>query len=248
VASELLVAEVHISNVHRREEFRFHSYVSGVADAIFIGAGSAIVNQLTWVLYIFAAILIFSGVKMLVSASKPHEAPDPTWIIRLFERFMPVTKEIRNHNFVVRLPDASGKMVLFATPLLIALVAVEVADIIFAIDSVPAIFAVTRDPFIVYTSNIFAILGLRSLYVMLAAAAFATSRLMQRTPPPQPYRATALAAPARAFRRRLDETGHRLGRDRADRGEQGQVVGDPGEPARRCRVQPGRRRRAGPGR
>ena len=139
--------------------------------AIFIGAGSAIVNQLTWVLYIFAAVLIFSGVKMLISASKPHEVPDATWIVRLFERFVPVTKEIRNHNFVVRLPDASGKMVLYATPLLIALVAVEIADIIFAIDSVPAIFAVTRDPFIVYTSNIFAILGLRSLYFMLAAAA-----------------------------------------------------------------------------
>lgn len=139
--------------------------------AIFIGAGSAIVNHLTWVLYIFAAILIFSGAKMLLSASKPHEAPDPGWIIRLFERFMPVTKEIRNHNFVVRMPDASGRMVLYATPLLLALATVEIADIIFAIDSVPAIFAVTRDPFIVYTSNIFAILGLRSLYFMLAAAA-----------------------------------------------------------------------------
>ena len=139
--------------------------------AIFIGAGSAIVNQLTWVLYIFAAILIVSGVKMLASASKPHEPPNTRWIVRLVERFMPVTHEIRNHNFVVRMPDASGKMVLFATPLLLALITVEIADIIFAIDSVPAIFAVTRDPFIVYTSNIFAILGLRSLYFMLAAAA-----------------------------------------------------------------------------
>ena len=139
--------------------------------ALFIGAGATIVNQLTWVLYFFAAILIFSGVKMLVSASKPHEAPNTAWIVRLVERFMPVTQEIRNHNFVVRMPDATGKLVLFATPLLLALVTVEIADIIFAIDSVPAIFAVTRDPFIVYTSNIFAILGLRSLYFMLAAAA-----------------------------------------------------------------------------
>ena len=139
--------------------------------AIFIGAGSAIVNQLTWVLYFFAAILVFSGVKMLLSASKPHEAPNPAWIIRLVERFMPVTSEIRNHNFVVRMPDATGKLVLYATPLLLALITVEIADIIFAIDSVPALFAVTRDPFIVYTSNIFAILGLRSLYFMLAAAA-----------------------------------------------------------------------------
>jgi tellurite resistance protein TerC len=139
--------------------------------ALFIGAGAAIVNQLTWVLYFFAAILIFSGVKMLMSASKPHAAPNTAWIVRLVERFMPVTQEIRNHNFVVRMQDATGKMVLFATPLLLALVTVEIADIIFAIDSVPAIFAVTRDPFIVYTSNIFAILGLRSLYFMLAAAA-----------------------------------------------------------------------------
>lgn len=139
--------------------------------AIFIGAGSAIVNELTWVLYIFAAILVFSGIKMLMSANKPHEAPNPAWIIRLVERFMPVTKEITSHNFVVRKPDATGKVVLYATPLLLALITVEIADIIFAIDSVPAIFAVTRDPFIVYTSNIFAILGLRSLYFMLAAAA-----------------------------------------------------------------------------
>jgi tellurite resistance protein TerC len=139
--------------------------------ALFIGLGAAIVNQLTFVLYFFAAILIVSGIKMLISASKPHEAPNPAWIIRLVERFMPVTNEIRNHNFVVRMPDATGRMVLYATPLLLALVTVEIADIIFAIDSVPAIFAVTRDPFIVYTSNIFAILGLRSLYFMLAAAA-----------------------------------------------------------------------------
>ncbi len=139
--------------------------------ALFIGAGAAIVNNFTWVLYIFAAILIFSGVKMLMSASKPQEAPDPAWMIRLVERVIPVTKTIDGHHFLTRLPDASGKMVVYATPLLLALVTVEIADIIFAIDSVPAIFAVTRDPFIVYTSNIFAILGLRSLYFMLAAAA-----------------------------------------------------------------------------
>jgi tellurite resistance protein TerC len=139
--------------------------------AIFIGLGSAIVNELTWVLFIFAAILIFSGWKMLKSMKEAHSAPDATWIVKLVERVMPVTREIASHNFVVRKPDASGRMVLFATPLLLALVTVEIVDIIFAIDSVPAIFAVTRDPFIVYTSNIFAILGLRSMYFMLAAAA-----------------------------------------------------------------------------
>lgn len=138
--------------------------------ALFIGAGSVIVTQLTWVLYIFAAILIFSGWKMLRSIGEAHTAPDTGWIVRLVQRFVPVTQTITNHNFFVRQPDATGKMVLYATPLFLALIAIEVADVIFAIDSVPAIFAVTRDPFIVYTSNIFAILGLRSMYFMLAAA------------------------------------------------------------------------------
>lgn len=136
--------------------------------AIFIGLGSAIVNQLTWVLFFFAAILIFSGWKMLRSMGKASHAPDASRIVRFVERFVPVTKEIRNHNFFVRQPNAAGRMTLYATPLFLALITVELVDIVFAIDSVPAIFAVTRDPFIVFTSNIFAILGLRSLYFLLA--------------------------------------------------------------------------------
>jgi tellurite resistance protein TerC len=139
--------------------------------AIFIGLGAAIVNQLTWVLYIFAAILIVSGWKMLTHLNEHQSAPNAQPIVRFIERFLPVTRDIHGHNFLVRLPDATGRMVLYATPLLLALATIEVADIIFAIDSVPAIFAVTRDPFIVYTSNIFAVLGLRSMYFMLASAA-----------------------------------------------------------------------------
>lgn len=139
--------------------------------ALFIGAGSVIVNQLTWVLYFFAAILIFSGWKMLKSMGEHHTAPDASWIVRLVEHFVPVSREITNHNFFVKRPNPLGKVVLHATPLFLALITIEIVDIIFAIDSVPAIFAVTRDPFIVYTSNIFAILGLRSMYFMLAAAA-----------------------------------------------------------------------------
>lgn len=138
--------------------------------ALFIGAGSVVVTQLTWVLYIFAAILIFSGWKMMRSLGEEHSAPDSGWVVKLVERFVPVTREITCHNFFVRLPNAAGKMALHATPLLLALLAIEMADIVFAIDSVPAVFAVTQDPFIVYTSNIFAILGLRSMYFMLAAA------------------------------------------------------------------------------
>lgn len=139
--------------------------------AIFIGLGSAIVNELTWVLFIFAAILIFSGWKMLRSMGAASHAPDASKIVRFVERFVPVTQDIRNHNFFVRVPNPAGRAVLHATPLFLALLTVELVDIVFAIDSVPAIFAVTRDPFIVYTSNIFAILGLRSMYFMLAAAA-----------------------------------------------------------------------------
>jgi tellurite resistance protein TerC len=93
-------------------------------------------------------------------------------VLKFLKKRMRVTETITNHNFFVKAPhpDGSGKLVLWATPLFLALIMVEVVDIIFAVDSVPAIFAVTRDPFIVYTSNIFAILGLRSMYFMLAEA------------------------------------------------------------------------------
>jgi tellurite resistance protein TerC len=138
--------------------------------AIFISLGAAVVNEFTWVLYIFAAFLIFTGWKMIFGGE--HEvdlANNP--VLKFVKKRMRVTDTIENHNFFVKKPDpVTGKLVLFATPLFLALIMVEIVDVIFAVDSVPAIFAVTRDPFIVYTSNIFAILGLRSMYFMLAAA------------------------------------------------------------------------------
>lgn len=137
---------------------------------IFIGLGAAVVNQFTWVLYFFAVMLIFTGAKMVLGKEDDHKDMSSNPVVNLVKRFLPITPEISNHNFLVRKPDAAGKMVLYGTPLLLALVTIEFVDIIFAVDSVPAIFAVTRDPFIVYTSNIFAILGLRSMYFMLAAA------------------------------------------------------------------------------
>jgi tellurite resistance protein TerC len=137
---------------------------------IFIGLGAAVVNQFTWVLYFFALFLIFTGVKMVMGSGDSHPDPSNNPVVKLVRKLMPVTNEIRNHNFIVKAPDATGRLVNHATPLLLALVTVEFVDIVFAVDSVPAIFAVTRDPFIVYTSNIFAILGLRSMYFMLAAA------------------------------------------------------------------------------
>jgi tellurite resistance protein TerC len=139
---------------------------------IFIGLGAAVINSFTWILYLFAAFLIYSGWKTLKSMGEKPEAPDTSFVVNFLRRFAPVTNEITDHNFVRRMPvNGTGPMKLHITPLLIALATVEVVDIIFAVDSVPAIFAVTRDPFIVYTSNIFAILGLRSMYFMLAAAA-----------------------------------------------------------------------------
>ena len=138
--------------------------------AIFISLGSAVVNSWTWVLYIFAAFLIWTGFKM-VSGGAQEMKLEGSKLLQFVRSRLNVTPTIENHNFFVRrLDPETGRMTLFATPLFLTLIMVETADIIFAVDSVPAIFAVTRDPFIVYTSNIFAILGLRSMYFMLSAA------------------------------------------------------------------------------
>lgn len=140
---------------------------------IFISLGAAVVNEFTWVLYFFAAFLVFTGAKMLLSGAGDDDEMDlsKNGVLKFLKKRIRVTETIENHNFVVRKPHpVTGKMVLWATPLLLCLIMVETVDIIFAVDSVPAIFAVTRDPFIVYTSNIFAILGLRSMYFMLSAA------------------------------------------------------------------------------
>ncbi|MBU4568090.1 MAG: TerC family protein, partial [Alphaproteobacteria bacterium] len=141
---------------------------------IFISLGAAVVNEFTWVLYFFAAFLVFTGAKMLVSGSDDgdgHMDFNENAVLKFLRKRMRVTETIESHNFVVRRPHpVSGRLVAWGTPLLLCLIMVETVDIIFAVDSVPAIFAVTRDPFIVYTSNIFAILGLRSMYFMLAAA------------------------------------------------------------------------------
>ncbi|MEQ1818412.1 MAG: TerC family protein [Terricaulis sp.] len=138
--------------------------------ALFISAGAAVVNSWTWVLYFFAAFLIWTGWRMLGSGEQ-HMNLEDNRILKFVRKHMKVTDRIETHNFFVRQTDPkTNRLALFATPLFLALIMVEAADIVFAVDSVPAIFAVTRDPFIVYTSNIFAILGLRSMYFMLAAA------------------------------------------------------------------------------
>ena len=131
--------------------------------AIFIALGSALL-QYHWVILLFGGLLILTGLKMMFAPERKID-PDRNPVIRLFRRFVPVTPELHGQRFFVRL-----KGVLYATPLFVALLFVEISDIIFAIDSVPAIFALTREPMIVFTSNIFAMLGLRSLYFLLAGA------------------------------------------------------------------------------
>ncbi len=140
-----------------------------VLRAIMIGLGAELVAEFAWVLYIFAVFLIFTGVKMWMMADKEYDVGTNP-LIGLLKRRLRVTETIEGEKFFVSKPDPkTGKSVLWATPLFLALVLIEIADVVFAVDSVPAIFAITTDPFIVYTSNIFAILGLRALYFALAA-------------------------------------------------------------------------------
>jgi tellurite resistance protein TerC len=130
-----------------------------------IAAGAYLIEHFHWVMYLFGAFLVFTGIRMATHAE--HDI-DPTRnpVIRLVRRFVPVTDGYHDHRFFVRSGGAVAR--LSATPLFVVLVLVETTDLIFAIDSIPAIFAVTRDPFVVYSSNVFAILGLRALYFLLA--------------------------------------------------------------------------------
>jgi tellurite resistance protein TerC len=141
-----------------------------VMRAIMIGFGAALVTQFNWILYLFGAFLVFTGIKMFTATDEVTDFDNNKVLVWLRKRFN-ITRELHGHDFTVKLPDPkTGKIVTWLTPLAVALILVEFVDLIFAVDSVPAIFAVTLDPFIVYTSNIFAILGLRSLYFALAAA------------------------------------------------------------------------------
>ena len=131
---------------------------------VMIAAGAALIKQFHWIIYIFGAFLVFTGIRMAFHDNDEIH-PEQNPLIRLFRRLMPVTKDYEGEHFFVR---HGGK--LMATPLFLVLLMVESTDLIFAVDSIPAIFAVTTDPFIVFTSNVFAILGLRSLYFILAGA------------------------------------------------------------------------------
>jgi len=131
--------------------------------ALFIFTGVALIHQFHWIIYVFGAFLVFTGLKLAFEKDKEVQ-PEKNPILKIFKKFMPVTEHYEDDKFFVK----RGAR-FFATPLMVVLVVVESTDIIFAVDSIPAILAVTTDPFIVYTSNMFAILGLRSLYFALAA-------------------------------------------------------------------------------
>ena len=140
-----------------------------VLRGLMIAAGAALVSEAYWVLYIFAAFLIATGIKMFFT---DDHAPDlsKNVAVRWISTHMRVTKELHDQKFFVKVPDEkTGQMVRAATPLFLALVVINLADLVFAVDSVPAIFAITTDTFVVYTSNIMAILGLRALYFALSA-------------------------------------------------------------------------------
>ena len=130
-----------------------------------IGLGAQLVSRYHWVLYIFGVFLVYTALKMLWAKSDEIADPDETLVMRLVRRVIPVCQDYRESRFLVR---EAGKWML--TPLAVSLVLVETTDLIFAVDSIPAIFAITTDPFIVFTSNVFAILGLRSLYFALSSA------------------------------------------------------------------------------
>ncbi|MBA3342784.1 MAG: TerC family protein [Gemmatimonadaceae bacterium] len=133
-----------------------------------IAAGAFLIDRFHWIIYVFGAFLVFTGIRMAMQDESDIE-PEANPILRLVRKMLPVTHDYRGQYFFVRESPARGQpATLMATPLFVVLVLVETTDLIFAVDSIPAIFAITRDPFLVYTSNVCAILGLRSLYFLLA--------------------------------------------------------------------------------
>lgn len=155
--------------------FRHRVLFWGILGVIFlrgimIGVGAALVERFEWVLYLFAAFLIFTGIKMLFAAEEEHDI-SKNKILAFLKKNLRFTDELHGNKFSVKLPhpEHPSKRIRYFTPLFATLLMIEFADVIFAVDSVPAIFAITTDPYIIYTSNIFAILGLRALYFALDA-------------------------------------------------------------------------------
>jgi tellurite resistance protein TerC len=157
----LIFKYFHVAPAHQHKVLFWGIVGALVMRAIFIVVGIGLIRRFHWITYIFGALLVYSGIKLLrqdAAAIKPEDNP----VLRLFRRWVPVTQDYEGDKFVVR------RRGLYATPLLVVLVVVETTDLLFATDSIPAVLAITLKPFIVYTSNVFAILGLRSMFFVLA--------------------------------------------------------------------------------
>lgn len=159
----ILFSSFGIPPAYQRRVLNYGIFGAIVLRLVFIVLGITLVNKIHFILYIFGVILIISGCKMMFGHEKPVDHKDNK-VLKIMGKFIPMTDKMHEEKFFI---IENGKR--FATPLLAILVLIESSDILFAIDSIPAIFSITRDPFIVYTSNIFAILGLRSLYFVLGA-------------------------------------------------------------------------------
>ena len=152
----------HITKVHQPKILKWGIIGALMMRAVFILVGIELIERFHWMIYVFGGILVFTGIKMAFGGEEKIE-PEKNLLVRLVRRFVPITKRIRDDRFFI---NKGG--ILAATPLFLTLLVIESSDVIFAVDSIPAVLAVTRDPFIVYTSNVFAIMGLRSLYYLLA--------------------------------------------------------------------------------
>jgi len=151
----------HVPPVHQHKVLFWGILGALIMRAVFIAAGVGLIQRFHWIVYVFGAFLVYSGIKLFFQ-EEAEIHPEKNPVLRLFRRFVPVTKDYEGNKFFVR------RAGLYATPLFVVLLVVETTDLLFAVDSIPAILAITRDAFIVYTSNVFAIMGLRSMYFALA--------------------------------------------------------------------------------
>jgi TerC family integral membrane protein len=158
----MIFSYFHISRKYQPKILKWGIIGALALRAVFIVAGIDLIERFSWTIYIFGGILVVTGIKMGFGKDEQLE-PERNLAIRIIRRFMPITKRIRSDKFFVRRRGITA-----ATPLFLALIVIETSDVIFAIDSIPAVLSITRDPLIVYTSNAFAIMGLRSMYYLLA--------------------------------------------------------------------------------
>lgn len=159
----LILSYFHVAPMYQHRVLFWGIIGALLMRALMIAVGAALIQKFHWILYIFGGFLIITGVKMALQKDEPDIHPESNPVIRLFTRFIPVTTNYHEGKFFVTLQGRH-----YATPLFIVILMIEFTDVVFALDSIPAVFAITTDPFIVYTSNVCAILGLRALYFALA--------------------------------------------------------------------------------